>query len=185
MAVSLLGIVQYDRYLFWVQADYVSLTTDQLDVQDQPEHASFESKMFLTETAVGYQLDGWAKGQTFDVLIGARTLHMTSDLTVDHLGTKSSKADLVDPMLILRPSIPVFPSKIKGLRFNPTLGIGGGGDAEMIYELQPQFQYQITETIAARVGYRRVGYKFKGDRDEDNEMDIALTGFIVGVGMTF
>jgi hypothetical protein len=82
----------------------------------------------------------------------------------------------------MRPSIPVLPSKIQGLRFNPTLAIGAGGDADLVYELQPQFQYQITQSVVARLGYRTVGYKFK---DGDNELNINLSGLIAGVGMTF
>jgi hypothetical protein len=30
-----------------------------------------------------------------------------------------------------------------------------------------------------------VGYKFKGEHNSDNEMNIALTGLIAGVGVTF
>ena len=62
----------------------------------------------------------------------------------------------------------------------PTLAIGAG-DSDLVYELFPQIQYQVNENIAARIGYRRVGYKFKGDEDEDNELNATLAGLIVGV----
>lgn len=182
---SLLTIVQYDRYLLWAQVDYFSLSTDELDVQDQPEGGSMDTKTLLAELAVGYQLDGWAEGQTFDVLLGVRSMSIENELTIDDVGTGSSEQNLVDPILILRPSIPVFPSKIKGLRFNPTLGIGAGGDSELVYELQPQFQYQITENMVARLGYRRVGYKLESDTEDGNELDLAMAGLIVGLGVTF
>jgi hypothetical protein len=185
MAASLLGVVQYDRYLLWGQVDYFSMDTDNMDVDDQPKGGSLDSKMLLAELAVGYQVDGWAEGQTFDLLVGVRELHMENELTIDHKGTFSKDNDILDPIFLIRPSIPIFPSKIKGLRFNPTLGIGAGGDSDMVYELQPQFQYQITPNVAARLGYRRVGYKFKGEHNSDNEMNIALTGLIAGVGVTF
>ena len=74
---------------------------------------------------------------------------------------------------------------INGVRFNPTLAIGGGGGSELVYELQPQLQYQITDHVAARLGYRRVGYKIKGDNNDANELNVALAGVIVGVGVTF
>ena len=192
---SLLAIAQYDRYLVWGQVDYFATDTDNLDVEDRPEGGSLETKMLLGEVAVGYQVDGWMDGQTFDFLVGVRTLHLENDLTVTGVGEGSSENDLVDPILVMRPSIQVFPSKIDGLRFNPTLAIGGGGDSDLVYELQPQFQYQISDTVAARVGYRTVGYRFKGDDaqnpvvqgkvSEDDELNINLSGLIVGLGVTF
>ena len=185
VAGSLLGTFQYNRFLLWGQADYMSMSTDQLDVQDQPAGGSLDTKMTLGEVAVGYQIDGWMEGQTFDLLVGVRTLHMESDLTVYGKGTRSRTNDLVDPILVVRPSILIFPSKIKGLRFNPTLAIGGGGDSDLVYEMQPQIQYDFNDRISARFGYRRVGYKFKGDNNEDNELNISLAGLIFGVGIKF
>jgi hypothetical protein len=185
LGASLLTVAQYDRYLIWGQVDYFQMSTDAMDVEDQPKHGSLDTKLLLGEVAVGYQLDGWMEGQTFDLLVGVRALHTEMELEVYGKGTFEKDNDLLDPILVLRPSIPVFPSKINGLRFNPTLAIGGGGDADLVYELQPQFQYQVTENVAARVGYRRVGYKFKGDHNDDNELNIALAGMIVGLGVTF
>ena len=182
---SVLGVAQYNRVLLWGQVDYFSLSTDEMDVEDQPEHGSLDTKLLLSEVAVGYQLDGWMEGQTFDILVGARMLSMEADLELDDGQTASKDNDIADPILVLRPSIPIFPSKIDGLRFNPTLAIGGGGDADLVYELFPQFQYQITDHMAARLGYRTVGYKFKGDENEDNELNFNLAGLIVGVGVTF
>jgi hypothetical protein len=192
-AGSLLGVAQYDRYLFWGQVDYMSYSTENLDVQDRPQGGKFSTDTILGEAAVGYQVDGWAEGQTFDLLIGARTLHMENDLEVYGKGTRSKDRDITDPIIVMRPSLPVLPSKIQGLRFNPTLGIGGGGDSDLVYELQPQFQYQITEKIAARLGYRTVGYRFKGDNAQnenlnltkDDELNINFSGMIVGLGVTF
>ncbi|MEI6167492.1 MAG: hypothetical protein WCS52_09880 [bacterium] len=185
MAGSLLGTVQYDRYLLWGQVDYFSMSTDNMDADSQPKGGSLDTKMLLGEVAAGYQVDGWMEGQTFDLLVGVRELHMETDLTINHKGSFSKDNDIVDPIFLVRPSIPIFPSKINGLRFNPTLGIGAGGDSDLVYELQPQFQYQITPNIAARLGYRRVGYKFKGNHNSDNEMNIALAGVIAGIGVTF
>ncbi len=175
---SLLGVVQYNRYLAWAQVDYFSLSTDELDVDQQPQHGRLDSKMFLGEYAVGYQVDGWSQGQTFDLLVGARTLRVKNDLEIFGVGTFSKRKDILDPIFVVRPSIPLS-SK---LRFNPTLGIGGGGDSDLIWELQPQFQYQFSDTIAARLGYRTIHYKFEKD---GNELNIDLSGLIVGVGVMF
>lgn len=181
---SLLGVVQYNRFLFWGQVDYFELSTDELDVEDRPQRGSLDSDMLLAEGAVGYQLDGFAPGQTFDLLVGVRHLDVENDLEVFGVGKFSRDSDATDPILVVRPSIPIFPSKIKGLRFNPTLAIGGGGDSEVTWELFPQIQYHFTKNIAMRVGYRTVGYEFDGDGN-DNELDFRLAGLIVGIGGTF
>ena len=182
IAGSFLAVAQYDRYLIWGQVDYFSLSTDEMDVEDQPAGGSLDVKMLLGEVAVGYQIDGWAEGQTFDILIGVRTLNIENDLHLNGGASSSTKNDLLDPILVIRPSIPMFPSKIEGLRFNPTLAIGGGGDADLVYELQPQVQYQINERLAARVGYRTVGYKFK---DGNNKLNFNQSGLIAGLGVTW
>ena len=188
MAGSILGVVQYNRFLFWGQADYFSMSTDNLDVEDQPEGGKLDVQMMLGELAVGYQLDGWMEGQTFDVLVGVRSLTFDNELTVYDKGTVSTEDpgedSRVDGILVLRPSIPILPSKIDGLCFNPTLAIGAG-DSDLVYELFPQIQYQITEHVVTRLGYRTVGYKLKGDKNEDNELNVNLAGLIVGVGVTF
>ncbi|MGD9782935.1 MAG: hypothetical protein AB7V14_12430 [Kiritimatiellia bacterium] len=189
MAGSILGVVQYNRFLFWGQADYYSMSTDNLDVEDQPEGGKLDVQMMLGELAVGYQIDGWAEGQTFDILVGVRSLTFDNELTVYESGAVYETEDpgqdsRVDGIIVVRPSIPILPSKIDGLRFNPTLAIGGG-DSDLVYELFPQIQYQITEHVAARLGYRTVGYKLKGDKNEDNELNVNLAGLIFGVGVTF
>lgn len=107
---SLLGVVQYDRFLLWGQVDYFQMSTDALDADAQPKGGKLDSKMLLAEVAVGYQIDGWMEGQTFDLLAGVRELHLENDLEVYNKGSFSKNADLVDPVLVVRPSIPVFPS---------------------------------------------------------------------------
>jgi hypothetical protein len=185
---SLLGVVQYNRFLFWGQVDFFSLSTDELEMEDRPAGGKLDSDLLLTEFAVGYQIDGWMEGQTFDLLVGVRTLSIENELTVYDKGTVESddrdKESRVDGILVVRPSILVFPSKIDGLRFNPVLAIGGG-DSDLVFEMHPQLQYQITDYIAARLGYRTVGYKLKGDNNEDNELNIRLAGLIAGLGVTF
>ena len=186
IAGGLLGVVQYNRFLVWGQTDYFSLSTDKMDVDQQPKGGRLETKMLLNELAVGYQFDGFYEGQTFDALVGFRALRFESDVTVYRTGrTINNTETFYDPMLVLRPSFPLFPSKIKGLRFNPTLAIGGGGNADLVYELQPQIQYDINQNVSVRLGYRTVGYKFKGDNNSDNELNINLSGLIFGVGIKF
>lgn len=179
---SLFGVAQYNRFIFLGAVDYFSLSTDKLDVEDQPPGRTLDSKLLLGELAAGYQFDGFMEGMTISVLAGARLTSMELDLELADGETASKDNDLVDPILMLNPSIPIFPSKIDGLRFNPILAIGGGNDADLVYELFPQFQYQVTDHMAARLGYRTVGYKFE---DGDNELNINLAGLIIGAGFTF
>lgn len=179
---SLLGKAQYNRFMFLGAVDYFSMSTDNLDVEDQPEGRTLDSKLLFGELAAGYQFDGFMDGMTIGVLVGARLASIEQDLELADGQTSSKDNNLADPILILNPSIPIFPSKIDGLRFNPMLSIGGGGDSDLVYELFPQFQYQITEHMAARLGYRTIGYKFE---DGDNELNINLAGIMVGLGLTF
>lgn len=187
-AVELGGSVrlgaQYDRFLVGALVDFFSLSTDELDVEDQPQRGSLDTDMLLTEAAIGYRVDGWSEGQSFGLMLGVRNLHMENDLEVNGVGAFSRDNDVTDAMLYVLPSIPVFPSKIEGLRFNPVLGIGAG-DSDLVYELFPQFQYHITDNVAARLGYRTVGWRFEGDNNDDNELNVSLSGLIAGLGVTF
>jgi opacity protein-like surface antigen len=184
MAGSLLTVVQYDRYLVWGQVDYFSLSTDALDIDDQPDHGKLDTTMVISEVAAGYQVDGWMEGQTFDLLLGARLLHMENELKIDGVGKASKEQDIWNPIVVVRPSIPLFPSKIEGLRFNPTLAVGGGGgNTKLTYELAPQVEYAFNDNVALRFGYRRIGYQFNGSGD--NELNFDMAGLMVGLGVMF
>lgn len=185
VAGSLYGTIQYNRFLLWGQADYFHLSTDQLDADQQPRNGSLDTKMLLSEIAVGYQFDGFMEGQTFDVLLGVRSLHLKTELELNSGSSYEDTRTLVDPILVVRPSVPLFPSKIDGLRLNPTFAVGAGGDSDLVYELFPELQYQASKYVSLRLGYRRVGYKFVGDNNEDNEANLQLAGLIAGVGVTF
>jgi len=172
---------EYDRLLVGALLDYFSLSTDELDVDDQPGRGSVDSDLFMAEVAVGYRVDGFAEGQSFGIMVGVRNTQLDNELKSNTGESVSRDNDLVDGMFYLLPSVPVLPSKIDGLRFNPVLGIGAG-DSDLVYELFPQFQYLITENVAARIGYRTAGWEFKGDRNDDNELDISMSGLIAGLG---
>jgi len=181
---GLLGTVRHGRYVTFAQLDFMDLSTDALDVQDRPEGGKLDTSMFIHEVGGGYRINGWKEGQTIDVMIGLRGMHLESDLEVYGQGKHSSEADIVDPMIVVRPSVPIFPSRIDGLRFTGTLAIGGGGDSDLIYELQPQLRYQFHEHVSARLGYRRIGWKFEADGNDD-ELNMSLNGLVLGFGVTF
>lgn len=181
---SLLGVVQYDRFLVWGQVDYFSLSTDQLDAEDQPANATLESKMLLWELAAGYQIDGFMENQKFDILLGVRSMNLETSLEVDgHGEVASSDNNYTDPLLVIRPWVPLFPSMIKGLFLNPTFAIGAGGNCDLVYELFPQLEYRIKDLVAVRIGYRTVGWKYNGDRVED--LNLRMAGLIFGIGLVF
>ncbi len=173
---------EYDRVLVGALVDFFSLSTDELDVEDRPAGGTLDTDLLIAEVAAGYRVDGWSEGQSFGLMVGVRHLQIENDLVVFGQGAQNKKNDVTDVMFYVLPSLPVFPSKIDGLRFNPVLGIGAG-DSDLAYELFPQFQYNITDVLAARVGYRTVGWKYKDDND--NELNLSLSGLIVGLGLTF
>ncbi len=183
---SLFGMAQYNRFVLGAQVDFFSLSTDEMDVEDQPQGGKLDSDMLLTQAAVGYMIDGWMEGQTFTIAVGVRNLHMENDLEVYGVQSISRKNDITDPYVVVWPVVPLFPSVFEGrLVLNPIFSIGGGGDSKITYELFPQLRYQINDMVQARIGYRTVGYKFEGEDNEDNEVNINLAGLIVGVGVTF
>ena len=181
---SLFGVAQYDRFLVMGQVDYFSMSTDKLSADDQPRGGSLDAKELLSQVGIGYQFDGWAEGQRFDMLIGIKTLGMENDLEVFAGGTHSKDICTADPVLIIRPVMPVMPSVIKGLNFSMIASIGGGVDADLVYELFPELQYMFTDSVSGRLGYRVVGYEYDGD-GRDNELDIRQSGPIAGVGVIF
>lgn len=174
---SFLGVARKDRFVMWTQFDYVGLDNNDLD--NVPSDSRLKTNMLLLELAGGYQFNGPFKGSTIDAMIGLRYGSFENKLIIQDAKAKRTQ-ELVDPMLVVRPRIPIYHDWIV---FSPTLAVGGGGDSEFIYELQPQLQFQLTENLAARVGYRRLHYKFEGKGD--NEFDGDLQGFIVGLGVTF
>lgn len=184
-AASLLLVGEFNRFIFWGQFDFFSLSSEEADVEDRrlPQRASLDNDTTMLELAFGYRFNGFWQGQTFDVMAGMRHTRFENDLHINGLGTFSSDNELTDPMLVVRPCIPLFPSRIKGLFFNPTLAIGGGGDSDFIYEIQPQIEYMITSHLLGRIGYRRVYYDIDGDND--SAFDGALHGFIIGLGGKF
>jgi hypothetical protein len=155
---SVLGVAQYQKYVGFVQADYFSLSYNNDDFDSRA--ADFLEEVDIDQTfltlGVGYQFPGFVDNSWIDVMAAARMTDLKID--VKSLGNRSEdkSTTIWDPALVVRPCFILTDNK--KFRFNPTLSIGGGGDSDLIYELQPQFQYDFTETIAARLGYRRLYY---------------------------
>lgn len=175
-ALSGLAIAEYRQWLVWTQADYMYLNTDKLN--EPPARGNLNSKLFLWTVGGGYRFPLWADGQTLDVLVGEQGADMKNTLTAYNIGSIEQTRDVIDTVLILRPSFQLT----KQLRFNPTMSYGGG-DSDVTYQLQPQLQYQFTDRLEARLGYRKLHYKINSDRN--NVLDLNLAGPFVGFGWTF
>ncbi len=67
--------------------------------------------------------------------------------------------DITDPILVVRPSILVLPSMINGLRFNPTLAIGGGG---ALSKFETTKLLTVEETLDALDRAQAIGYRPPG-----------------------
>jgi hypothetical protein len=182
IALAALFVARKDDWVYWLQMDYAELSTDNLD--DAPDRMTLDMTQLLTSAAVGRTFPFLVDNSSIDVLVGARYLHLKNELDFhnDLFSDRKGTQDIVDPTILVRPNVPLFPETFEGkLRFNPTMGIGGGGDSDLVYELQPQIQYTF-ETTALRIGYRKLHYKVDGHR---GEFDGAFQGFLIGFGFLF
>jgi hypothetical protein len=175
---SFLAVIQKGRWVNWLQVDYFEISDDETADRIGGAEVEVQSDTLFLTVATGIQIDGWAEGQTFDILGGIRYARMDNELDISGIGSASRTSDIYDAVLVLRPSFQIS----KRWRFNPTLSIGAG-DSDLTYELQPQFQYHFNETWIARVGYRRLYYDTKGS--SGNSFDGAFHGFLIGFGGTF
>jgi outer membrane protein OmpA-like peptidoglycan-associated protein len=167
-----------NRFIAVTQIDYLALDTDELD--EAPARGRVEADVFMAMLALGYRFGGERPGKHFDLLLGARNLSLDTKLSLDGLGAVENDRDYLDPIVMLRPSIPLG----QRWRLNATLSFGSGGDSEKTWELQPQFQFQISDNLAARFGYRRLYYEIDSDNGR-NKFDGAFQGLIIGIGGTF
>jgi hypothetical protein len=173
-----LAIARYNNWLIYTQLDFFNLSTTQL--KDAPTRGSFSTKELFYTAAAGYRINGWASGQTFDILLGAQGLHLDNTLSFYQFGSANKTTNVVDGIVMLRPSIQFTQHWI----FNPSLSFGAG-DNNHTYQLQPQFQYQFNSTWELRFGYRKMHYKFTGKNNDNNELNLNLGGPIIGFGATF
>jgi hypothetical protein len=175
-AADALGIARYQNWLIYTQVDYFSLSTSQL--QNPPTRGRLDSKETFYTAGAGYRFNGWASGQTFDVLLGAQGLNIDNTLTFYRLGRFQRTTSVVDAVFIVRPSFQFSQHWL----FNPTIS-AGSGDHNYTYQLQPQFQYQFNSTWEMRFGYRKMHYKFTGERE--NTLSLSLAGPLIGFGASF
>lgn len=177
-AGGLLLTAEKNRWIVWAQGDYMDLDSDN-DVTDFDALGTLETQLTIVEAAFGYQFDNpLMKKAVMDVLIGGRYTRLENTFDAATGASFERDNDLFDPMLVLRPWFPLT----RNLAFNPTLAIGGGGDSDFIYELQPQLRYNFTDRFSVSAGYRRLYYDVEEGR---SEFDGSLHGALVGLGVKF
>ncbi len=169
---SFLTVTQYNRWVLWTQADYFQLDTS--NRHDSRSDADFESEALFLTAAFGYQYRTFGQYSTLDVMAGARYLSL--DNTINN--SSGENQEFLDGIFMLRPNFQL----LSWLRFNPTMSIGAG-DSKLTYETQPQLQFQLTDVVVARLGYRKLYYDVDGDRD--NNFDGSFSGALAGVGLEF
>jgi len=176
LAGELMLAGSYGRWVSFVEADCFSLDRD----FSAGTGGHLDSDWLLVSAAAGYRFKGFMTGGTVDVLGGVRYLRNHNEITAHGGGAADNTADLVDAIVMLRPSMPLKFLTEK-LRLSSTLSIGVG-ESDVVWELQPELQYQFTERFAGRAGYRRVQYKFSAG---PADVDAGLQGFLVGCGVTW
>ena len=179
---SLLGVGRFGKFVSWTQVDFVSTDSNELDEDDFPAGANVRYKtdtIFATQ-AFGYQFGDMREKRSLDLLLGLKYAKWEPELRISGVGEFDKNFDAFDPVLIARPSWRISDR----WRFNPTFSIGGGGDSDLIYELQPQIQFQMTDVLALRFGYRQLHYEIDND-NKLNEFDGEFKGLILGMGGTF
>ena len=173
-AAALLFVAEKNKWQFYGQGDYVSVNAD--DSRPNIE-AELDMDTAILTGGFGYVFDGFGERSKIAVLLGGRYTHLRNEATVMGQSSGADNNDIVDGLLILRPRFQ-FTDK---LRFSPTMNIGAG-DSDLTYELQPELQYDLTDTMSLRVGYRRVHYK--EEFSETSEFDGSMNGFLIGLGVT-
>lgn len=175
---GLLMRAERSQWVLWTQVDYMAMNTDKLD--NPPEHARLDSNTTMFTGGFGRNFGGSDSKRSVDVLLGVRYLKLDNKLRFDTLGTFNGDRSFTDPVLIVRPSFRIS----ERWRLNPTFSYGTGGDSDSTYELQPQFQFQMTENAALRFGYRKLHYEID-NATTGNGFDGAFEGVLIGVSGTF
>lgn len=177
---SLLSIGYRNHFVVWTQLDYVATDTDELDSDQRPAVGRLESDFFAGTLGFGY-IFGEPNGRRhLDLLLGAKYLSVENDLTLQGIGQFKRDRDYLDPVVIMRPSFRLS----ERWRFNPTFSVGGGVDADLIWELQPQIQFQINDNLGLRFGYRNLYYDLESENGA-NKFDGSYRGLVLGLGGTF
>ncbi len=175
-----LAVISFDRFVLYADYDYLSLSSDdhsKSGIAAPPgTKVKAETDSGIGTYGGGYRFDTFGTN-TIDVLIGMLLTDIQTKIKVSG-NSSENKDSLTDTVIMLRPSLQLS----ERWRFNPTMAYGISGDSDTTYSLMPQLQWQFSESLALRFGYKRLYYKFKND---GNGLDTTFSGPFLGVGWTF
>jgi hypothetical protein len=175
-AGALLAVAEKGGWQVYGQGDYISLNVN--DAQVGPLKADLDADTTILTGGIGPVFDGlFGEKSKIAVLLGARYTHLRNEVTVMGKSSGADNNDIVDGLLILRPRFN-FTDKF---RFSGTMNIGAG-DSDLTYELQPELQYDITDAMSVRLGFRRVHYK--EEFSDKSDFNGSMNGFLLGLGVT-
>jgi outer membrane protein OmpA-like peptidoglycan-associated protein len=181
-----LGVISYNRFVFYVNYDYVSLSGDTETrngvVVPAGTRIDADLDVNIVTGGIGYRFDTFGDKSFIDVIVGMRNLTLDREFDVAGLDF-SREEDVTDGVLILRPSFQIS----EKWRFNPTLSYGSG-DSEQTYELSPQLQWDFSDYFALRFGYKTLHYEIEdGDKGTPDfrETDVDFSGPFIGLGWKY
>jgi len=190
VAASALVIASVNRFVLFGQYDFVNLGLNGDDAEDINDVLPPGSKLDgdldeeIATGAIGYRFDTFGEENTLDVLVGVRDFSGDTELRVTGFPTRKNEIESTDTIVMLRPSFQLS----EKWRLNPTFSYAVSGDADTHYELQPQIQYQFSDSFALRFGYRRLHYDVEEGTKNTNDYqkaDIDFSGLILGIGWVF
>jgi hypothetical protein len=180
VAFMALAVLSYDRLVLFADYDYMSLASDDHSrsgiLVPVGTRVDGETDTGILTYGGGYRIDTFNEN-TIDVLIGAQTTNIETKVEIGGLRFDSND-ELTDTVVMLRPSLQLSDR----WRLNPTMAYGVSGDSDTTFSLMPQLQWQFSNSMAMRFGYKRLYYEFK---DAGNKLDTTFSGLFVGVGWTF
>lgn len=176
--------VRYDRFGLVLDVAYSSLSGE----QDTPfgvlfSGAEVDLKQWIINSAISYRFYrnrvGWA-----DVWAGARIFVVNADTTLKPGAlpktTGTFKKTIAAPTVGMRGHIDI----IDGFGLTGAFDVGGFGlGADFTWQVLATVDYEISEGIALRTGYRHIGLNYTNDAG--TEIDYNLSGPIIGMTFRF
>lgn len=186
-AFMALGVVSYNRLVLYLNYDYLSKNVDGTSSRGTvfPIGTELEADLDaeIMTGAIGYRFDTFGDKSFIDVMVGYRQLSLDTELHAGPL-ERSQDSEIGDTIILLRPSFQLS----ENWRFNPTLSYGVDGDSDETYGLEPQFQYNFTDTFAVRFGYKNLHYETESGTEGTatfRKWDGDFSGPFIGLGFTF
>lgn len=178
------GEVRYDRFGFITDLSYSRISSE----QDTPFGVLFgkaksDLKQWIINSAVAYRFYrdrvGW-----IDAVAGARIFIFESEVTLTEgaLPRQSSSGHktIASPIVGMRAHIDI----IDGFGLSGAFDVGGFGlGADFTWQVLATVDYEISDGIALRTGYRHMGLSYTADGGTN--IDYNLSGPIIGVTFRF